>query len=235
MDLCRATKTDGTPCTARQKKGELYCAFHFKRLSKQADQKSGEVADLLGIQPGEAMTFQRFHELAKPFELYQELAYLRTLLTSYRKSIEMNLDSKRGELLNDLSESVFAHFLDVGVKEETATKFQTMLKPIYESILDQYYGPAEPLQPEVFNQLADMIERISRVAERAKKIQDGITLNVQLPSVGPILVNFVRDVVFSVVTSPVQRKEIIESVRRMNLLGLGTKSLPPGEIEIIDA
>lgn len=231
MELCRANKTDGTPCEARQKKGELYCAFHYKKLAKQADKKTDELGDLLGIQPGEQLTFQKFHELAKPFELYQELAYLRTLLTSYRKSIEMNLDSKRADLLKELSESVYAHFLDVGVKQETADKFKEMLSPIYESILDHYYGPAEPLQPEVFNQLADMIERISRVAERAKKIQDGITLNVNLPSVGPILVNFVREVVFSVVTAPEQRKEIIHQVRRMNLLGTENKPLPGSVID----
>lgn len=231
MELCRANKSDGTPCSARQKKGELYCAFHFKKLAKVADKKTEALGDLLGIQPGEQLTFQKFHELAKPFELYQELAYLRTLLTSYRKSIEMNLDSKREELLTELSDSVFAHFLDIGVKQETAEKFKEMLAPVYESILDHYYGPAEPLQPEVFNQLADMIERISRVAERAKKIQDGITLNVNLPSVGPILVNFVREVVFTVVTSPEQRKEIIHQVRRMNLLGTENKPLPGSVID----
>lgn len=233
MNLCRATKSDGSPCTAKQKKGELYCAFHFKKLAKVAESKATEVGDLLGISPGEVMTFQRYHELAKPLELYREIAYLRTLLTSYRKSIEMNLEGKRTELLEELKTSVQSSFQDGGMKEEVVTRLCELLNPIYESILDHYYGPAEPLQPEVFNQLADMIERISRVVERAKKIQDGITLNVQMPSVGPILVNFVRDVIFTVVTAPHQRKEIIEAVRRMNLLGTSPRAIT-GAVEVID-
>lgn len=231
MSLCRETKSDGSPCTARARKGELYCTFHLRQHQKRQQKAITSTTELLGISGGEALTFQKFHEVAKPFELYQELAYLRTLLTSYRKSIEMNLDTRRKELLEELSTSVYNSFIDGGMKEAVAEKIMEVLHPIYTSILDHYYGPAEPLQPEAFNQLADMIERISRVAERAKKIQDGITLNVQLPSVGPILVNFVRDVVFTVITSPQQRKEIVEAVRRMNLLGVApTNSLPAGEI-----
>lgn len=235
VNTCQARKADGTPCQGKAKKGEYYCTFHRNKLRQDMEKRRSQ-AEVYGIEPDgqEAFTFEQFHSLHKPFELYSELAYLRTILTQIRRQYELSRVNKREEVLNDLSGAIAARFADAGMQPRVASALLEAMSEIHETVLDHHYGSTSAWTPGEFMVLADMIEKVSRVAEKAKKIQEGITLVVDFKNVGPYLTRFVRDVVFPEVDSK-QRKAIVQRVRDMNLLGSQQQAaLPPPE-DIVEA
>lgn len=236
MPQCVAKKSSGEMCKARAKEGDKYCATHRARASSAVQHGRRSVAETLGVPKTEQLTFDEFHALNKPFELTTELAYLRTILVEQRKAMEVQRDTARDTFLEDLQERSIHHLLEANMKESVVEKLVDALHPIWVSIIEAYYGPVEPLQPEQFQMLADMIEKISRVAEKAKKIREGITLNVEFKNVGQILVRFVRECMFSEIHDPLPktarelRANIVARVRNMNLTGATMNALPHTQV-----
>lgn len=238
---CVHKKSNGLPCKGEAIGGGAYCAYHKRKVAAAAIASTTHgmrsKQETLGIPNSERLTFEEFHRLDKPFELTTELAYLRTVLVEIRKAMESQRDTSRDTFLEDLKERSEHLLLEANMKPAVVEKLVGALFPVWVDIIEAYYGPVEPLQPEQFMLLADMIEKISRVAEKAKKIQEGITLNVEFGNVGGILIKFVREIMFSEIHDPLPpahelRANIVARVRNMNLTGRSVRQLP--EPEVID-
>lgn len=233
---CQHKKPDGSSCKGATVNDSSYCAYHHKKTSNGVTHGNRSKAQTLGISPNEQLTFEEFHALNKPFELNTELAYLRTLLVEIRKSMESQRDTSRDTFFEDLHERTLQFLLEANMKPAVAEKITNSLHPVWTNIIEAYYGPADPLQPEQFMMLGDLIEKIARTAEKAKKIQEGITLNIEFKNIGQILTKFVREVLFAVVRDPLPptaiqlRQEIVTAVRTMNLTGQTVKALPPAQV-----
>lgn len=217
MPRCEATKKDGTQCKGTAKSGEKWCSYHRKRFASKTTHGRTASPELLGIPQNERMTFNEFYANEKPFELGTELAYLRTLLVEQRKAMEMSRPNFRNAILSDFRAQGTSDLTSAGVPEENAEAVITLLSSRVEEILNEYHGPAEVLSPGDYATLADLIERIARVAEKAKRIAEGITLNVDFQNIGLVLVKFVREVVMMEVKDQNTRARIVERVRAMNL------------------
>jgi hypothetical protein len=223
MATCSAKKASGDRCKGKPSAGSKYCGFHQKRFGGAITHGRSASAELLGIPQTVHNTFEEFHQRNKPFELHTELAYVRTLMVEQRKAMEATRDSARQALFEDLQERSTNLLMEANMKPAVIDKLIGALVPVWQDVVEGHYGPAEPLQPEQFQMLADMIEKTSRIAEKAKKIQDGITLNVDFKNVGPILIRFVREIIFSQVHDVETRQNIVAAVRSMNLLGQTTR------------
>lgn len=240
---CAHKKRGGVPCKGDAIEGSKYCGYHDRKVAAVSDASRTHglrsKAETLGVPAGERLTFDEFHSLNKPFELTTELAYLRTILVEMRKALESQRDTSRDLFLEDLHERSTQLLLEANMKPAVVEKLVGALHPVWVDIIEAYYGPAEPLQPEQFQMLADMIEKISRVAEKAKKIQEGITLNVEFKNVGPILVRFVREILFAEIHDPMPsarelRQNIVARVRSMNLTGQSVRALQGDVVDITD-
>lgn len=217
MPRCIAKKKDGNQCKGTAKQGEQWCGYHRKRFGSKTTHGRYASAELLGIPQNEKMTFDQFYADEKPFELGKELAYLRTLLVEQRKAMEMSRPNFRNAILTDFREQGLSDLTSSGVPGEHAEAVIALLSSRVEEVLNEYHGPAEVLSPGDYATLADLIERIARVAEKAKRIAEGITLNVDFRNVGLVLVKFVREVVMAEVKDQNVRARIVEKVRAMNL------------------
>jgi hypothetical protein len=69
--------------------------------------------------------------------------------------------------------------------------------------------------------ITDMLESVSRTAKRAKEIQDGITVKVDINQ--NMLTRYVNEVVFICIVDPAQRRAILDATRafasRINPVG----------------
>lgn len=219
MPQCEAIKKDGEQCNGVAKAGYKYCHYHRKTYSKNVRHGRTASPELLGIPHNKQLTFQEFYESQKPFELIGELAYLRTLLVEQREAMEATRPSFRENILRDFATLGSMDLVEAGVSDDAALKILDVLSPRLQVILNEYHGPVEPLSAQQYSMLGDTIERISRTADKAKRIAEGITLNVDFGSVQHTLIRFVREVIMREIRDPDDRARIVSRVREMNLTG----------------
>lgn len=217
MPQCEAIKKDGERCNGVAKPGNRYCHYHRKRFTSASSHGLNASPEMLGIPQNKSMTFSEFYNSEKPFELLTELAYLRTMLVEQREAMEATRPDFRAAILHDFHQCTVKDLMESGVSEKVSKQIAELLKPRLEDIIREYHGPVEPLSPAQYSMLGDTIERISRVADKAKRIADGITLNVDFGATTRIIVKFVREVVLREVQDPHQRARIVERVRGLNL------------------
>lgn len=165
--------------------------------------------------------YAEFCSHPEPLTLQAELAHARTFLVEFRESIEnRKLDR-------------VVQFADQ-VSRQAITKLQISLNSIegcedvdfdpedYKEVADlviQLYAAnfgevAANLTPGDMLVLTKSLQTISQIAERAKKIEDGITLKLEWSKdLAEKLTKFIVQVVFRHVTDPEVRKEIAHSSR----------------------
>ncbi len=224
MALCEAKKSDGTPCQGKAKEGNKWCSFHQKRYAKNVTHGNTASPELLGIPKGQHITFQAFYEQEKPLELLAEIAYLRTLGVELRQTIERGREGNRQELLESFGKKLATSLIDAGMADNDVEEFTEEMVNELDDTLLEFIGPAKPLSALEIGLLSDHIETISRVAERAKKIKDGFTLNIDLSNVSSYLLRYTQQCILSVVTDRYLRSQIVENTRAF--LTTGSRSTP---------
>lgn len=220
MAQCEAKKSDGSQCKGNAKDGNKWCSFHQKRYAKTVKHGNTASPELLGIPKTQHVTFQAFYEQEKPLELLSEIAYLRTLGVELRQTIERNREGNRQELLEEFKKRLATTLIDAGMEESDLEEFTEEVADDLDDILLEYIGPAEPLSPADIGHLAEHIETISRVAERAKKIKDGFTLNIDLSNVHGHILRYTQQCILSVVTDRYLRSKIVENTRAFLTSGI---------------
>ena len=232
MPQCEAIKKDGEQCKGAAKIGHKYCHYHRKRYASKITHGRTASPEFLGIPNNKKITFEEFYRSEKPFELVTELALLRTLLVEQREAMEATRPKYREAILDDFHTLSQLDLEQIGVTNPEVRKaIVDTLKPRLEHLLDEYHGPIEPLSASQYSMLGDTIERISRVALKAKTIADGITLNVDFGGVKHILIRFIREVVMREVRDPYQRARIVTAVRELNFSGGFQEELPENATE----
>ncbi|RMF31293.1 MAG: hypothetical protein D6752_02420 [Candidatus Nitrosothermus koennekii] len=217
MPRCQALKSDGSQCNGTAKVGYKWCAYHRKKFASKV--KHGKYADpsTLAIPEQEQLTFQQFYEREKPFDLLSELAYARTLLVEQRKAIEARNPQLREALLKDFKSQSFDDLIQKGLDEKIASSILEIITIRLEEVLNEYYGKSMPMNSREYAALGNSLERVAKIAEKAKKIAEGITLNINFSNVGLVLIKFVREVIMAEIKDPHIRARIVERVRAMNL------------------
>ena len=233
MALCEAKKNDGSPCQGKAKEGHKWCSFHQKRYAKSVTHGNTAAPELLGIPKGQHITFQAFYEQEKPLELLSEIAYLRTLGVELRQTIERNREGNRQELLEAFCKKLASALVESGMSDSDVDELTEEMFNELDDILLEYIGPAKPLSAVEIGLLSEHIETISRVAERAKKIKDGFTLNIDLGNVQSYLLRYTQQCILSVITDRFQRSQIVENTRAFltsGIRGANTEDVYEGEI-----
>lgn len=229
MPQCQAVKADKTQCKGTAKKGNKYCSYHQKKYAANITHGRKALPELLGIPNNKHMTFEEFYAAEKPYELTKEIAYARTLLVELRESYENNRPDVREQLCVDFATLGTQDLTEAGMPPEQAQQVMDIIKGRLNNVVTAYYGPSLPVHAEEVKEMRTLLETTSKICERAKKIADGITLNVEFKNVGLYLVKFTREIIFRYIKEPERRAQIVQHLRGMNLTGLATTGYSPEE------
>jgi len=93
-------------------------------------------------------------------------------------------------------------------------KMRTLVYMAQDEVEERKDVPPSKFEPGYLANLktiTDMLESVSRTAKRAKEIQDGITLKVDINQ--NMLMRYVNEVVFVCITDPAQRRAILDATR----------------------
>lgn len=150
--------------------------------------------------------YQAYLKEDKPFDLRREMALLRVLHCRMEEAL-----AGRGEAIVDEIEQCIADRVRKQFEKKTKdpervakvvdTLTQIAVSVIHEKMLMASLGIG-------LDDLADHVEKITRAAERMKKIQEGVKLQVQIDT--NLLVRFIQDVVFHFVSDHTTRQQIIQ-------------------------
>lgn len=158
--------------------------------------------------------YDTFRGNPDPFNLQDEMAQLRTLLVEVRES----LDAGAVDLLLQFGELVKAHLrqymvedleLDVDEADQLAEVMSTKAVEAHASV----YGMKARISTKEAVDIAKVVESLSKVAERYKKMSDGVVLRINYDNrVVEAMTKFVVQVVLRHV--PLQhRRQIAASAR----------------------
>lgn len=167
----------------------------------------------LGVPERFTGLYQEFLEEGKPFDLRRELALLRLLYVRMEEALTAAGQEKIDEIAADIESKLMKIY---GEKTKDAEKLQktvSTLTALATTAISEHLGLAS--LGIGLEDLADHLEKITRAAERMKKIQEGVKLQVNIDT--SILVRFIQDVVFHFVEDGQTRQQIIERAMRMSV------------------
>lgn len=226
MAQCVVKKKGGEQCRGEAGTGK-YCPLHRLKFQKKIRHgKYAQVEVALGVPPKYVRTYKEFLHSEKPFDLSRELALLRALYVELRDSIEENrparaqafIDYARGRFLRCL----ISMKMNPVVAEEVVGKF---LVPILEDALAVCWDQKGlGLDLEEARELTGILEAVSKVAERMKKIQDNVTLSVNINA--EMLTRFLVNVVFPSVPEASRREAIASRARQFSVTARRTVEVP---------
>lgn len=167
----------------------------------------------LGVPERYTGLYQDFLDEGKPFDLRRELALLRLLYVRMEEALE----ATGSEKVQEIEEEIRSRLTKIyGEKTKDAEKLQKTIQnlvAIATEAIQEKLGLAS--LGIGLDDLADHLEKITRAAERMKKIQEGVKLQVNIDT--NILVRFIQDVVFHFVEDGRTRQQIIERAMRMSV------------------
>ena len=212
MSQCKVTKSDGTRCRGNAGEGE-YCPIHRRRFAKNVTHgryAKPEIAH--GVPLQYAGLYQEFIQDDKPFDLRREMALLRTLFVETRN----NLDAGKLDKANKIEEAIVEQ-LSASLKgsPEKMRPLLTLIGQTVRQVLDDELDITSGMDLDEAEGLGRLLETISRVAERMKKIQEGVKLQVQIDT--NILVRFLQHVVFPEIPEVERRQRMIMRASRMGI------------------
>lgn len=145
------------------------------------------------VHPTLEIEYTSFRNRADPFGMADELAASRTLLIEFRESIEAQSEAKVGLFCRGVGGAirstvmnVVGHALGVPAEDrETHDGLSKLSKAISEGIKDdvfylyeEVFGPVSRITPEQARVMAGLIKNVGDLAEKFKKISEGVALPV---------------------------------------------------------
>jgi hypothetical protein len=178
------------------------------------------------------LTYKEFLAKEKPFELFSEIAHLRTLLVEVREALDEDPEERADAVCELAKDCIVGHLTHKkGMSAEKAERVSELAQEGMKEALRQSLGGnkgwnlLDKERRESIKLLTGIIDQIATVAEKAKRIQDGITIHVDIDSA--YLVRFVQDIVFRVVHGANDRHRILSLLQRYR--GDGTFDEVPAE------
>lgn len=170
-------------------------------------------AKTLGVPERYTGLYDEFLAEGKPFDLRRELALLRLLYVRMEEALEAKGDEKVQEIEAEIRAKLLKIYGEKTRDAEKLEKTITNLVAIATEAISEKLGLAS--LGLGLDDLADHLEKITRAAERMKKIQEGVKLQVNIDT--NILVRFIQEVVFHFVEDGHTRQQIIERAMRMSI------------------
>jgi hypothetical protein len=210
MGKCQATKSNGDSCNGNAGEGK-FCAYHRKKYSGSIKHGKFASKELLGVPKKYDGIYQDFLQDDKPFDLRREMALLRILYIEARELLD-NANSDKSTLIEEEVLKKLSHIFKGS--EEKVKPILDVVSQTLKSVLSNEL-PSENLTLSDIDAISKLLETISRVAERMKKIQEGVKLQVSIDT--NILVKFLQKVVFPEVVEPDRRNRMIMRASRLGL------------------
>lgn len=209
---CARNKRDGTPCR-RDAGDDGLCAKHREIASKQI--KTGAYAKAVpGVPLAYHDQYQRFLAMDKPFDLRHEMASLRALQVELRDIVEERRPAKLEYLARMITNGVDRMLNRTPEQEEGVRQILDVVKTCSQTALRSelmvMFGSMQEIR-----ELSDLLDKVGKMAERMKKIQEGVKLEVSIDT--HILVTFLQQVVFKVVTEPDRQAELVRLASLMSI------------------
>lgn len=167
--------------------------------------------DVLRVPAKYEGVYQEFLKDDKPFDLRRELALLRVLHCRMEEALtNRGLDSVLN-IQERIQKKLIEHYGEKTTDPEKLDKLASLCSHMVTAIVQNELGLAS--LGIGLDGLADLLVKISVVAERMKKIQEGIKLQVNIDT--SVLITFLQTIVFKHVRDHSARQEIIQDTMRM--------------------
>lgn len=205
---CTHPRPKGGLCGRPVKKGREYCAWHHKKTNglvktgKQADMKK-----LLGLSKGEELSYSEFLKQNKPHELQSELFQLRSLLVEYRNSYHALSEGMKEMFLEEAEDFIASYLISEGMVPEKAYKLSSVILPGLADAYDSKLSSLD-LSEDYIKTVSKLLRDIAFLAEKSVKMKEGMTINLKVE--GDVLISFIQEVVFVVVTSQMDRARLAQ-------------------------
>lgn len=214
MAKCVRKKKGGVPCKGDAQEGSKYCAFHRKRLEANVTHGRTASPDVLGVPSRFTGVYQDFLNNPKPFDLRSEMAMLRTLYMELREHLDSQsvgkLDHVTDKVLDELAPKLKG-------SEELVQFLLTTVGQTLKATLMEEMDISWSASKDNIRELSDLLEKISRVAERMKKIQEGAKLEISLDV--NLITRLLTTVVLPEVPEPDRRARIMQ---KASMLAIST-------------
>lgn len=145
------------------------------------------------VNPHLEVDYEEFRNRIDPFGMSDELAAARTLLVEFREAIEAQSEAKVqlfckgvGGAVADSARNIVGHAL--GVPEEDRHEHEglaklslALAKSVRHDILAMYeevFGEVSRITPEQARVMAGLLKNVGDLAEKFKKISEGVSLKV---------------------------------------------------------
>lgn len=211
MAQCEAKNAKGEQCGRHANRGAVYCQFHLKRLSQGVTHGLTASRKVLGIPETYHDVYQEFYESDAPTDLRRELALARTVFVEVRDALLSG--DKRDECAVKIVGALREHLGDdvpPGLFDQYAVSLVEAIVPILKP-----YMPLTNMKLEVAKDLTKILGDVAAIAMKMKKIQDGLVLKVEVNQ--QVLVQFVQQVIYPVITDSSQRQAIAERASQFAL------------------
>ena len=166
----------------------------------------------LGVPEGYQKYFERKLLSNEPMKLTQELALLRTWFAFGAEILTINAST---------SVNQFFELLEEGLKNTLMRRLELDEQDIDALVqsfkIDNYKllqttVPKYDVTPKMIKELSDVLSTVAKTADTMKRIEDGITLKVEIDS--NVLLNFTKNVIYPVIKDPESLKELEQRMRK---------------------
>ena len=171
--------------------------------------------------------YQDFLNDPKPFDLRREMAMLRSLFVEARTNLDSHTNEKGEKIEKEILQRM-ASQLDAD-KETIKAILSVAGNAIHAVLQEELDLSCMSLEHSI--ELGGFLEQISRVAERMKKIQEGVKLNVAIDTT--VLMRFLHTVVFPVVPEHDRRNRMVELASQVAVSAAPQTALPLPTVDAI--
>lgn len=158
--------------------------------------------------------YEEFASRPDPFNLQGEMAQLRTLLVETREGLEDSTIAKQLEFGQVVEAMCLAQLTDVEEwDEEEARPLAAKLADIASEALGAVFGTRVRMTPKDAVDIAKVVESLSKVSERYKKMADGVVLNIKYDNeLSEMMSRFVVHVIMRYI--PVSKRDAVAAAAR---------------------
>lgn len=210
MPACSHKTKDGT-CRGSAKLGSKYCQLHLNRMKKQV--KHGRYAkdDTLGIPvPVRYMpVYQDYVNSDAPYDLRKQFGMLNALLYEMREVMDQRAAGRITALLDGVATDLRSWLFNQ--PKEKVDALVSRVQSIVTEQVREHIPFSGRLTPDDLTQLGDELERVSRFAEKMKKINEGVELKVHLDF--DTILRFLQQVILPILPTPQQRALAVQKTR----------------------
>jgi hypothetical protein len=210
MAQCKARLKSGLRCRSQAGEDE-FCPKHRTRKIRRNPFQKRVNPDELRVPRKYYGVYQSFLNSEEPYNLKAELAIQRTLFVEARDHLEQRSEERQENFLeyveSQLKEKVKG---DPGRLQALVQRIRSILQEGLEKFYPSLCGSMED-----FKTLSSLLDQTARTAERMKKIQEGVKMEIRLDK--EMLISWLKFVVFPFVTDPAIRGAMVQRAATFKL------------------